>query len=1072
MEPVQDGTPRRILLVEDNEDDYLVTCRALRIALGHTVILTWIDRYQAALPVMRPGAYDLYLIADRLDAHTRIDLLHALGERGDTTPVVLLTEGDDPDTDVRATEVGAVASLIKTQRNASSLARAIRAALHPVPVGDAEPLDERRFQTLIEHSADGIAVFGPDYTIRYASPSTTRILGYTPEEVVQCGLFDLIHPDDRALVAQRIAAGYGAGGTTPTRTLRMCHKDGTYRWLEYVSTVLHDDPRGAFVVNYRDITERMRVEETRWLHERAVTAATSGIVITDARNPDHPIIYVNQGFERLTGYTAAESLGHNCRFLQGADADAATCAHVRQALATGQTCQVVLRNYRKNGTPFWNELVLSPVRDDAGTLTHFIGVQEDVSARVQADEALRVSEHRARAQYEGNPTPTHTWQRVGDDWVSIDYNAAADRLASEGIHTLLGQTARERFHALPDVLYDLDRCARDQTVIEREIQWAFPPDEAARDFMNRFVPVGETLITQYTEDITERKRAEQWRTHLAAVVDSSTDAIIGETLAGTVISWNGGAERLYGYTAAEMIGRAKSILFPPDRADDLERIMAQVARGEHVHEYETQRMSKNGRVREMSINIAPIRDGQGAVVAASTIARDISERKQYETRLIHDATHDALTGLPNRALLLSHLQAQIDRVSREAAYQFAVLFLDIDRFKYVNDSLGHLLGDELLRTVAQRLRLGLSRHTTIARLGGDEFVVLIPGVPQGAAAMRAAEALQAVLTQPIALDGQELVMSASIGIVLSSAAYTRPDELLRDADTAMYEAKRHGHAGVALFDRAMHARVTRAMRLEQDLRHALDRGEFALWYQPIVTLAEGALLGFEALVRWENPMLGIIPPDEFIRLAEETGLIGTLDRWVLKQACAQMQDWGVRFPGAAHLSVNVNLSGKDLAHPEFATAILSILEETGLAPARLHVEITETALIEHAHLAVPLLTTLRGQGVGVYLDDFGTGYSSLTYLRDLPIDAVKIDRAFVRDAMGESSEAILMGVVAIAHKLKLHVIAEGVEHETQAAHLRAIGCDGGQGYLYAPPRTVLEVEETLRQVVHGLPAGT
>ena len=304
-------------------------------------------------------------------------------------------------------------------------------------------------------------------------------------------------------------------------------------------------------------------------------------------------------------------------------------------------------------------------------------------------------------------------------------------------------------------------------------------------------------------------------------------------------------------------------------------------------------------------------------------------------------------------------------------------------------------------------------------------------------------------------------MTASIGVVVGTPAYRLSDEVLRDADTAMYEGKRGGKAGIVLFNRKMHLKVARSMRLEQDLRQALDRKEFVVWYQPIVSLASGDLLGFEALVRWKNPTVGLIPPDEFIPLAEETGLISILDRWLLWQACAQMQDWGVRFPRATPLTINVNLSAKDLAHPEFGAAILSSLEETGLAAACLNVEITETAVIEHAQVAVPMLTTLRAHGIGIYLDDFGTGYSSLTYLRDLPIDAVKIDRAFVRDATGESGMAILAGIVDIAHKLNLVVIAEGVEDKIQSVHLRAIGCDRGQGYLYARPMTAQEVEEKL-----------
>ncbi len=303
-------THLRILLVEDDEDDYLVTRRMLQQALGDAVTLTWIDHYDDALSVMRRGAYDLYLINYRLGVRTGLDLLHLLRQRRDATPAIFLTEVEDHEIDVRAAAAGAADYLVKVRLDASGLERAIRYARANAQMVDAVQASERRFRALIEHSADGIALLDPDYTIRYASPSTTRILGYTPEELIQHGLFDIVHPDDRAVVAQRIAASYGATGTTPTREVRLRHKDGTYRWLEYVSMTFLDDPViGEIVVSYRDITERKRVEETLWLHERAIAVATSGIIITDARAPDLPIIYVNEGYERMTGYTAAESLG-------------------------------------------------------------------------------------------------------------------------------------------------------------------------------------------------------------------------------------------------------------------------------------------------------------------------------------------------------------------------------------------------------------------------------------------------------------------------------------------------------------------------------------------------------------------------------------------------------------------------------------------------------------------------------------------------------------------------------------------------------------------------------------------
>ena len=389
-----------------------------------------------------------------------------------------------------------------------------------------------------------------------------------------------------------------------------------------------------------------------------------------------------------------------------------------------------MRNYRKDGTPFWNELAPSPVRNDAGTLTHFIGVQEDVSTRVQADDTLQISEQRARAQYEGNPIATYTWQRVREDWIFIDHNDAADRLTHHSLHEYIGETAASAFvpflkcSAISDGL----RRRADSDGAGDPICFC-PPDSEARDLMNRFVPVGETLVTQYTEDITERKRAEEWRAHLVAVVEASADAIIGETLTGTVIAGTPGRSASTATPTAEMIGRTKLILFPPDRTDELAQYLTRVTRGEIITDYETKRVCKDGHIRDVSVNIAPIRGAQGVIVAAATVARDIGERKQYETRLIHDATYDALTGLPNRSLLLA-LAGEIDRVHQEPGYQFAVLYLDIDRFKYVNDSIGHTPRRPTAPGRGAAAPTGAPRNTTVARLGGDEFVVLMPDVAE------------------------------------------------------------------------------------------------------------------------------------------------------------------------------------------------------------------------------------------------------------------------------------------------------------------------------------------------------
>jgi len=935
--------PLRVLLVEDDADDYLVVRRVLGKAFGDAVALTWADRYEEARQAMDRGEYDLYLIDYRLGAQTGIDLLRVLQERADTTPAILLTGVGDHEIDVLATAAGASDYLVKEYLDAPLLERAIRYARMHAQIVHAVRTSEQHFRSLIEHSSDGIALLGSDYTIRYASPSTTRILGYTPEEFVRCALIDLIHPDDRPRVARTIAAGPQADGTLPTREVRMRHKDGTYRCLEYVGTVLFTDPTvEAIVVNYRDVTERKSVEATLWLHERAVAAATSGIVIADARVPDCPLIYVNAGFEHLTGYTAAESRGRNCRFLQGPDTDAATRAHLHDAIAAGEARRVVLRNYRKDGTPFWNELVLSPVRDEVGLLTHFIGVQEDVSARMEADDTLRESERRARLQYEGNPIATYTWQRVGDEWVFTDYNAAADRQTSGKLGVLVGATVQERFRALPDVLADFIRTAREHVITERETRWTFNEAAGSRDVCNRFVWIGPDLVTQYVEDISERVAAER--------------------------------------------------------------------------------------------------------------------------QLVHNALHDALTTLPNRALFADRVTNALQRAKRNPDRTFAVLFVDLDRFKTVNDSLGHPMGDHLLVEAARRIQSCLRGEDTLARFGGDEFAILLEEVRDVIGVSRVTEQIQHALAVPIVLRGHTVVVSASIGIVLAGRGYSAPENVLRDADIAMYRAKGAGVGRHAVFDRAMHAQAIATLQTEGDLRQGLRREEFTVVYQPIVSLDTGEIAGFEALIRWNHPRLGRLAPAEFVPVAEESGLIVSLDRWTLREACTQVGRWqragigGQANANNAVLSINVNVSARHFAHEEgLVSDVIQAVAESGIAPAQLRLEITESALIAHAVGAMKTLAQLRARGVQVAMDDFGVGQSSLSNLRRFPIDTLKIDRSFIAALTATVKDAeMVRAIVTMGRGLGMQVVAEGIETDTQWAQLQALGCEMGQGYLFGKPMNAEE----------------
>jgi diguanylate cyclase (GGDEF)-like protein/PAS domain S-box-containing protein len=452
-------------------------------------------------------------------------------------------------------------------------------------------------------------------------------------------------------------------------------------------------------------------------------------------------------------------------------------------------------------------------------------------------------------------------------------------------------------------------------------------------------------------------------------------------------------------------------------------------------------------------------DGTVYRVAGSII--DITDSKGAEQQLLHNAFHDVLTGLPNRALFMDRLKRSLNRAKYRPDYLFAALFLDLDRFKVINDSLGHQVGDELLIGIARRLEKCMRPGDMIARLGGDEFAVIIDNLKSTDDAIQAADRLHQEMTVPYLLSGREVYASASIGVALSQSHHENAQDFLRAADTAMYHAKSRGRGCVELFDTEMHARAMGQLQIETDLRRALQREEFRIFYQPIVSTESRQVRGFEALVRWEHPEQGLLSPIRFMQVAEETGLVVPLDQWVLRDSCRQLREWQQEFPMNPLLSVSVNLSGKQFAHPDLCDKVRAILDETGIIPLSVKLEITESSLVENPDAAAQILRQLKELGVRISLDDFGTGYSSLSYLHRFPIDVLKIDRSFVNRMSVSKNSEIVRTIITLAINLGMEVIAEGVETEEQVAQLAGMHCDYVQGYLFSPPMQSAAVHELL-----------
>jgi diguanylate cyclase (GGDEF)-like protein/PAS domain S-box-containing protein len=489
--------------------------------------------------------------------------------------------------------------------------------------------------------------------------------------------------------------------------------------------------------------------------------------------------------------------------------------------------------------------------------------------------------------------------------------------------------------------------------------------------------------------------------------------------------------------------------------DDIEAVQAEMTShlmGLSPHFQKEHRVrDRDGDYRWMLSRGLAVWDATRHVYRMSGSVTDVTDQKETEKQLLHNAFHDVLTGLPNRALFMDRLKRSMTRAKNRDDYLFAVLFLDVDRFKVVNDSLGHQIGDQLLIAMARRLEGCLRPGDMVARLGGDEFAIIVDHIKHVSDATQAAERIQEELATPFTLSGHEVFAAASIGIALNLTPCEQPEDILRNADTAMYRAKDRGRSCYELFEKGMHARAVALMQLETDLRRALGREEFRLHYQPIISLETWRISGFEALLRWQHPEHGIISPLTFIPLAEETGLIIPIGQWVLREACRQARAWQDQFPSDPPLSISVNLSGKQFLQVDLIERIEEILIETGLQASSLEIEITESAIIENIDSATLKLRQLKTLGVRLSLDDFGTGYSSLSYLHRFPIDTIKIDRSFVSRMNSPKNSEIVQTIVTLAGNLGLKVIAEGVETREQIIHLTGLNCDLVQGYLLSKP---------------------
>jgi diguanylate cyclase (GGDEF)-like protein/PAS domain S-box-containing protein len=716
-----------------------------------------------------------------------------------------------------------------------------------------------------------------------------------------------------------------------------------------------------------------------------------------------------------------------------------------------------------NGEEFPVEVALSPV-GQAG-IGGVMCVVRDQSKRAQIEQRVQQQEQQLRALTESQPEIVSRFDR---DHRMVYVNRAIEKVDGKPRELYLNK----RFDELgnPDALIEIWN-AQLQKVFDTgqtvEFEYAYDSLRGRRHYLGRlapeFAPDGTVdHVLAISQDITSRVRAQAENRRLTILLDATPDLVFVTDLQGALLYLNPAGRAMLGWPSDLDIRYVKPYSVYPERAVKRLRESAMPHAAAHgIWQGENTVVREGGKEIPVIHTLLAHKNEEGRVMTWSHIIQDFSERKQMESQLLHQATHDKLTGLPNRSVLLEHIRQGMFHAQR-AEKMMAVMFIDLDDFKTINDSLGHDAGDAMLAEVACRLKRAVRAGDTICRLGGDEFTVVMESMENVSDVAATADKLQAVLKQPYVLQGGHFSASTSIGITLYPLDGDAAEDLLRNADIAMYQAKRQRKGSYHFYTAGMNDSIRAQLELKEDMRRGIGTEEFVLHYQPKIDFQSGQITGMEALVRWQHPERGLLPPDVFIPLAEESGLISPLGEWILRTACRQARAW--QLAGLPGLRVAVNLSARQFAQDDLVGVVEQVLQEAGLAAEYLELEITESMLMKDADHAVWSLFRLKELGVTLSIDDFGTGYSSLSYLRSFPVGYLKIDRSFVRDATSNANDAaIVRAIISMAHQLGLKVVAEGVETEAHCTLLRECGCDQMQGYLISVPLPAEKFEQFVRE---------
>ena len=934
-------------------------------------------------------------------------------------------------------------------------------------------VEKAHLEHLFEGAPEAVALLDNDGRVLRVNAQFTRLFGHERPEVEGQMLDDLLAPPGLREEAGELTRQVAQGERISHETVRR-RKDGTEVHVAVLGTPVRvGGGQVAVYGTYRDITARKRAEvelaQSLSLLRATLESTADGILVVDTGGR---IVSFNRKFVDMWGIPdvvmAPQEDKPVLEFVLDQLRDPEGVRRRVQELYQSPDSESFEVIELSDGRRF--ERFSQPQRIGGRTVGRVWSFR-DVTEHHSAEEALRVSEEKFSRAFRSSPDLL-TLSTL-DDGRFVEVNDTFVRSTGYARSEVLGRPVADfGLWLRPEDREGMVQQLRERGAVRNlELPFRVRSGEIRIALLSAdIIEVnGERCILTVSNDITEKKDAEralrESEERYALAASGANDGLWDWDLKANEIYFSRRWKEMLGHSETE-VGSAPDEWFTRIHRADLERVRAALAAhlDGHAGHFESEHriLCKDGTFRWMLSRGVAVRDATGASYRMAGSQTDVTIRKVAEERLLHEAIHDPLTALPNRALFMDLLARSVARGRRRRDYLFAVLFLDLDRFKVINDSLGHLLGDQLLVAIAGRLLQCVRPGDTVARLGGDEFTVLLEDISDESDATRVAERIHGELAVPFPLDGHEVFTSASIGIALSATGYDVPDHILRDADTAMYRAKAAGKARHEIFDPRMHTRAMALLQLETDLRRGLERQEFRIHYQPIMCLETGRVLGCEALLRWQHPERGLLLPGEFVPVADETGLIVPIGQWGLREACRQVHRWQRGRSGKDPLALSVNLSTREFGQPDLTGSIQRTLQETGLPATSLKLEITEAVMMKYGEGVLGTLGRLREMGIELYIDDFGTGYSSFSALTRFPISALKIDPSFVAGLSKNGGREIVRTILTLAKNLALGVIAEGVETAEQFERLKELQCDRGQGALFSPPVDAAAMTALLR----------